>query len=1795
MRSYFLLFLCYSISHAQDQGTIKFTVSLKEQKSKDDGSDQKYVLLTSSLKCDHNKCDYSLTVGNYAQGFFKVLVSNQECPNSICSGSFDKDESANVTVTKILSDQNNWLDIFDFKYEDSPKIAVLGCDSGLYTDGSCTRITETGENAGTSFWDEVCVCSTSQQPYCDDQSASGTCSSGTPGWWQTAGDSKSTTMMTSTKGSTYSSSSPGTTVTINPKDKHDSTFILSESSADNDVLIKISTNVDCDEELCKYTISVLKEAADGYIVWINNTECGDLCSGGVEKGTRLHVLIKRLGQHLDIFTLDYVETPMYTVLGCQSGLSEQNKCVRLVGNAEVDDVPYKDQLCSCLETQASTCDDSVELGKCADGGDVTWWIEDGASSSTSSTSSSELTSSGTTFPPQNPNIFDLSFMLSEGETNPNPAYPPNNVTITAFMNCTTTGCRYNVEIVDYAQVYFTINVDNEEGGEVLDLFDLQFIDAPNVAVLGCSTGMLSYEHCLMANYYDTVVQKDDWLCACQNKDVYCDANSVYGECADGKPMWWKTPGLTTSATQSTTLTPDFPLNIKLTETDANDQSIQYSITADIFLVCEDMGCTFQVNITNPAGEFYTVLMNDKTVPNNVESSFTPTETIKWNVHRQGEYLEWFELQYNNVVVLGCSSGYVTAGKCFKVQQFDEEHNRYDLVCTCDSSNDGCQGADPDGVCYNGTPEWWKPDSPLYLSFPVTLSEGKTNQDTDQDTVTVTASMNCSLMVCHYEAVIVNDSPTYYTVLVDNQECASPCQGTVTQGQPASVTVYRLGQHLELLQFQYETTPKIIVIGCDGMVKDGTLARRTDANDDVCLHIPNTNYANGGYYNDDVCVCQSVGNSCNAQTSIGKCSDGYLTWWVDDDSTFSSSPSTTSLSTSTPGTTTQYDQPNQFEYKVSLNEKKEEVDTKELQVSASMVCSLEECSYSITIKNSAKEYFEVLVSNALCAEDQCDGSFVKGKSVNVTVYRGNQHLDLFDFEYTHIPRIVVLGCDDGLADFSKCVKTTESLNIGNDAYTDEVCSCRRTQLDCQGAQDGVCRAGYTKWWEDNDESTSTSTSEGTSPTPTATTTTTIISTTPEGIPSLKDLSNSGVGLNNVTSILNDTLHYSTQGIRLNGTQVFEITKILHKSANLAGISAENAVQILKNMDECLNAHENEIRKGQNDKEYRLLDILRPMVRNTDEKTKVIHYLNGQNLGFGAKKVDCSNADAEEGLVDYGPDAGFAFLNDTSQLSGTQHNSVTIPLKTVCGDQKVTHVIYTIYRHQKLFIGPQKYRVFGADNDVPDEEDSVQDEHVRSRRDIANSVPMSPLSKCTPQISIPDQSGAMSATVMNNEKIVSRLSTAAESPIIAKVQFNIQKIQRPLHGKVIVSWFDTESQMWATEEQCKVQSYENGIVTATCAHLTDFSALVSGQLDSPNVCSLPLIIVMYTVNGLSMACLVFLVTVSILFYFRNPRIRRVITFLRGQFPPHGDIINLLHNSNFLLFFILTLFFMDQSENQRNIGTTSPKCVCIAATSYFSLICATVLNMLIGIRMVSHFLHPTLQKFFKVLVSTPAALAIGVIFPFTLTLSLVIFNENFFRRDDSYCWIRPDYVTFAVIIPILLPTITGALCSILAIYKIFYQSKRSLANSDTAHHDVEFWSKVIGLIFMQVAMGVPWGVDFVIIGLAGDTSWNYIFVILLGSQGLDLFIIFIRLGPALFCLIVLFGAAETTTYTFSFKETNLNNFLQVYYVNVQVDVAYSDDETATFTTTVLNVTPLHFSMFVNGRNCGIISSLCKFKIQK
>ena len=113
----------------------------------------------------------------------------------------------------------------------------------------------------------------------------------------------------------------------------------------------------------------------------------------------------------------------------------------------------------------------------------------------------------------------------------------------------------------------------------------------------------------------------------------------------------------------------------------------------------------------------------------------------------------------------------------------------------------------------------------------------------------------------------------------------------------------------------------------------------------------------------------------------------------------------------------------------------------------------------------------------------------------------------------------------------------------------------------------------------------------------------------------------------------------------------------------------------------------------------------MVDNTVDQR--IEYLEGSNLGFSSKKIDCSNLGTDDGLLDLG--SKFELINSTDSL-GKWH-SLLMPLSELCSTQTckspsgrsrskfwvtVSHVYFTIYRDTSLFVGQQQYRSYSGTN-------------------------------------------------------------------------------------------------------------------------------------------------------------------------------------------------------------------------------------------------------------------------------------------------------------------------------------------------------------------------------------------------------------------------------------------------------------------------------------------------------------------
>ncbi|ULU03984.1 hypothetical protein L3Y34_017050 [Caenorhabditis briggsae] len=635
------------------------------------------------------------------------------------------------------------------------------------------------------------------------------------------------------------------------------------------------------------------------------------------------------------------------------------------------------------------------------------------------------------------------------------------------------------------------------------------------------------------------------------------------------------------------------------------------------------------------------------------------------------------------------------------------------------------------------------------------------------------------------------------------------------------------------------------------------------------------------------------------------------------------------------------------------------------------------------------------------------------------------------------------------------------------------------------------------------STSTTVKNSTNATSSMTSSTTTSShptttTTPDAfVPTLKNLSDSGVGPNNVSTVLNETLTYSKMGPNLNSTQVMEISTILVNAANVPGLTTENSYQILHNLDNMLYVDPTTMYQSGNSAQ-RVLNSLGTMVDNTMDQR--IEYLEGTNLGFSSKKINCQNLSQDDGLLDLG--SKFELINSTDSL-GKWH-SILVPLSDLCSTQALSHVFFTIYRDTSLFVGQQQYRSYTGTNHPissgqaetytppPRYRRSVWDEEDSEMMNVTSqTVPLSP---CARQTSLPS-TPVMSATVLNNGVAVS-ISSTSDAPM-ALLRFNVSTLLRPLHGSLKVTWWDVGRRQWADNRECEIMTDSDGILEARCTHLTDFAIIVDAALNDPNVCDNALITLGYVVNGLSIFSLVFLTFFSLAAYIPYLAKSRLYTYVRGHNLARRDFLALAYHFDLLLFYIFFTVF----SNQEISGTA---CTTMAAVMYALLLCSLLLTICQALRNILSFLPKTFVKCLGILLSTPAVLIMSVAIPFILSMFLLVFTK-FFDRQDCFCWVRPDYVVAAIIIPVTILLLSTVICTSFMIYKVFCGMKRKFSQGGH-HYDPNVITKIVSIVVMQISLGLPWVLQFGTLYSPYTTFWHYLFTIVLGSQGTILFLIFL-----------------------------------------------------------------------------------------
>ncbi|KAH7724623.1 Protein MTH-2 [Aphelenchoides avenae] len=141
-----------------------------------------------------------------------------------------------------------------------------------------------------------------------------------------------------------------------------------------------------------------------------------------------------------------------------------------------------------------------------------------------------------------------------------------------------------------------------------------------------------------------------------------------------------------------------------------------------------------------------------------------------------------------------------------------------------------------------------------------------------------------------------------------------------------------------------------------------------------------------------------------------------------------------------------------------------------------------------------------------------------------------------------------------------------------------------------------------------------------------------------------------------------------------------------------------------------------------------------------------------------------------------------------------------------------------------------------------------------------------------------------------------------------------------------------------------------------------------------------------------------------------------------------------------------------------------------------------------------------------------AVSAGIPTVLCVLVGVLMQNFFYREDNFCWIRPDYVVVAVVVPLSLLVLNALFCSLVISIRLFPQvfgaTRFIRQGSRTISKGARQQSKerFIALFLMQFTLGVPWVLQYLTLFAPKATAWHYLFTVVNGSQGIILFGLFV-----------------------------------------------------------------------------------------
>ncbi|KAI6172743.1 hypothetical protein M3Y98_01007300 [Aphelenchoides besseyi] len=581
-----------------------------------------------------------------------------------------------------------------------------------------------------------------------------------------------------------------------------------------------------------------------------------------------------------------------------------------------------------------------------------------------------------------------------------------------------------------------------------------------------------------------------------------------------------------------------------------------------------------------------------------------------------------------------------------------------------------------------------------------------------------------------------------------------------------------------------------------------------------------------------------------------------------------------------------------------------------------------------------------------------------------------------------------------------------------------------------------------------------------------------------------IQNDNINSTNVDRFVNETKGKIEEKMQLDSVTADDlhiVSRILVKMANVKDANSEQRKNILSLVDGALNVKSTAFEEANSNTRNRFLETIHTIAEASNED---LTYLDGEQFGLQKTSVDCQDAnDGWTGIADDG--------QKFKETEGTNDQVASIELdkSKLCNEATSDSrgVYFVIFRSSKLF----------SQDDEETEGNQKRKKRSSNFQLNAEDVENSRLNVDRCKMQFHETNGIVLTSVL--------LDGNQTGSVNARMKFkkNFNATDLPTHSNLVVTWYDKTD--WSTERQCEMRE-ENGEFVAHCNHLTNFALLVQRSSTDPILCNNFLDRLGFWLVIASTTCLCILFTIYCTRIIPVVKNNILIRMLNNSLRPSADSFITLYVCVMLLFYLIFLIFVDESFIRSRIV-----CKLSAAVLYDLFLTALIVNFFQAWNLIRVCAWSSRMEYLLGILTKPQiGFPVSLFLPFLTCLIIWFTDYGFFYRGDQYCWIRPQSIIYAVLIPVsimLFNSIITFIIFCLPCTKICGRSSSAVRMSTGSNYKRSAKLQLfIAVLFAQFVLGFPWLLQYPAMFSSKTTIWHYLFALLNGSNGIILLLMYI-----------------------------------------------------------------------------------------